>query len=195
MSRAARSALGPLRIACCRGRASPTSGGGRLRWRRDRREHSAEQRPELRRAAATNDLLPGRPAAGLPAVSGTTLTGQQLSLASYRGESSCSTSGAPGARPAGPRRPALGTLARAAAARRRPVRRHRHPGRAGRGAGVHADFNIGYPSLNDPNDEIALLFRDTVPPAAIPTTLVIDRSGRIAARIFGASSMRAQGCG
>ena len=42
-------------------------------------------------------------------------------------------------------------------------------------------FSVGYPSLNDPGDEIALQFRSTVPPAAIPTTLVIDRSGRIAA--------------
>jgi hypothetical protein len=29
-----------------------------------------------------------------------------------------------------------------------------------------------------------------VPPAAIPTTLVIDRNGRIAARIFGAASYK-----
>jgi len=47
------------------------------------------------------------------------------------------------------------------------------------------DFHIGYPSLNDPGDEIALDFRDTVPPAGIPTTLVIGRNGRISARIIG----------
>jgi thiol-disulfide isomerase/thioredoxin len=47
------------------------------------------------------------------------------------------------------------------------------------------DFAIGYPSLNDPGDEIALGFRDTVPPAGIPTTLVIGRSGRITARVIG----------
>ena len=33
--------------------------------------------------------------------------------------------------------------------------------------------------------EIALAFRDTVPPAGIPTTLVIGRNGRIAARVIG----------
>lgn len=49
-------------------------------------------------------------------------------------------------------------------------------------------FSIGYPSLNDPGDLIALAFRGTVPPAGIPTTLVIDRSGRIAARIVGGVS-------
>lgn len=48
-----------------------------------------------------------------------------------------------------------------------------------------SDFRIGYPSLNDPSDNLALDFRDTVPPAGIPTTLVISRSGRIAARVIG----------
>jgi thiol-disulfide isomerase/thioredoxin len=46
-------------------------------------------------------------------------------------------------------------------------------------------FGISYPSLNDPGDEIALAFRDTVPPAGIPTTLVIGRNGRIVARVIG----------
>jgi thiol-disulfide isomerase/thioredoxin len=50
------------------------------------------------------------------------------------------------------------------------------------------DFKISYPSLNDPGDEIALGFRDTVPPAGIPTTLVIGRNGRIAARVIGVVS-------
>jgi len=49
-------------------------------------------------------------------------------------------------------------------------------------------FRVGYPSLNDPNDEIALDFNGTVPPAGIPTTLVIDRGGHIAARIVGTAS-------
>jgi hypothetical protein len=49
-------------------------------------------------------------------------------------------------------------------------------------------FRITYPSLNDPGGEIALAFRGTVPPAGIPTTLLIDRSGRIAARIVGGAS-------
>ena len=47
------------------------------------------------------------------------------------------------------------------------------------------NFNVTYPSLNDPGDANALAFRSTVPPAGIPTTLVISRSGRIAARVIG----------
>jgi thiol-disulfide isomerase/thioredoxin len=47
------------------------------------------------------------------------------------------------------------------------------------------DFHIGYPSLNDPADQVALDFRNTVPPAGIPTTLVIGRDGRVTARVVG----------
>ena len=47
------------------------------------------------------------------------------------------------------------------------------------------DFRLTYPSLNDPSDNLALDFRNTVPPAGIPTTLVISRTGRITARVIG----------
>lgn len=46
-------------------------------------------------------------------------------------------------------------------------------------------FEITYPSLVDENGELQLAFRDTLPPNAIPSTLVIDRGGDIAARIVG----------
>jgi peroxiredoxin len=49
-------------------------------------------------------------------------------------------------------------------------------------------FGVGYPSLNDPGDEIALQFRSTLPPAGIPSTLVLDRSGHIAGRVVGGVS-------
>jgi hypothetical protein len=41
---------------------------------------------------------------------------------------------------------------------------------------------------------LQLLFRDTLPPQAIPSTLIIDRQGRVAARALGTvseSSLRA----
>lgn len=43
----------------------------------------------------------------------------------------------------------------------------------------------GYPSIFDQPGKVALAFQGTVPPAAIPSTLVIDREGRIAARALG----------
>ncbi|GAA3443618.1 TlpA family protein disulfide reductase [Planomonospora venezuelensis] len=44
----------------------------------------------------------------------------------------------------------------------------------------------GYPSIFDQPGRVALAFQGTVPPAAIPSTLIIDRQGRIAARALGA---------
>jgi peroxiredoxin len=45
-------------------------------------------------------------------------------------------------------------------------------------------YGVTYPSLSDPDNVVALQFRG-VPPNATPTTLVLDRQGRIAARQSG----------
>jgi thiol-disulfide isomerase/thioredoxin len=45
-------------------------------------------------------------------------------------------------------------------------------------------FEITYPSIVDEDGRLLLAFRDTLPPSAIPSTLVIDRQGRVAARIL-----------
>jgi peroxiredoxin len=47
------------------------------------------------------------------------------------------------------------------------------------------EHHVTYPSLSDPSNLLALRFPG-VPPSAIPTTLVLDRQGRIAARHSGA---------
>ncbi|MEZ0071574.1 TlpA family protein disulfide reductase [Planotetraspora sp. GP83] len=43
----------------------------------------------------------------------------------------------------------------------------------------------GYPSIYDKTGKVLLAFQGTVPPAAIPSTLIIDSQGRIAARALG----------
>src|SRR5690606_41716265 len=48
-------------------------------------------------------------------------------------------------------------------------------------------FKITYPSLFDADGQVTLAFRE-VPPSAIPSTLVLDRQGRVAARIIGATT-------
>lgn len=45
-------------------------------------------------------------------------------------------------------------------------------------------YHVPYPSLFDPSGQQALAFRG-LPPNAVPTTFVIDRRGRIAARALG----------
>ena len=46
-------------------------------------------------------------------------------------------------------------------------------------------FGVSYDSVIDADRSLQLLFRDTLPPAAIPSTLVIDAQGRVAARAIG----------
>jgi thiol-disulfide isomerase/thioredoxin len=47
-------------------------------------------------------------------------------------------------------------------------------------------FEMSYPSMFDADNSLVLAFRGQLPPSAIPTTLVLDRQGRVAARALGA---------
>lgn len=48
------------------------------------------------------------------------------------------------------------------------------------------EFGVTYPSILDANDgQVRLAFAGQVAPTAVPTTLVLDREGRVAARIAG----------
>jgi thiol-disulfide isomerase/thioredoxin len=123
-----------------------------------------------------------------PDVSGTTVTGQRLNLDTYKGKTIVLNFWGSWCDPCRAEAPALGTLARQLqpdGVRFVGVDIRDEPDAA---LAFMQNFNVSYPSLNDPNDQIALEFQSTVPPAAIPTTLIIDRSGRIAARIVGAST-------
>jgi thiol-disulfide isomerase/thioredoxin len=54
-------------------------------------------------------------------------------------------------------------------------------------------FGIDYPNVVDTDGQLQLLFSDTLPPQAIPSTLVIDAEGRVAGRALGkvsSSSLR-----
>lgn len=49
-------------------------------------------------------------------------------------------------------------------------------------------FDIEYPNVIDRDGRLQLLFADSLPPQAIPSTVVIDRQGRVAGRILGKAS-------
>lgn len=49
-------------------------------------------------------------------------------------------------------------------------------------------FGVTYPSIIDTEGATQLSFATNVPPNAVPTTLILDRQGRVAARILGALS-------
>ncbi len=46
-------------------------------------------------------------------------------------------------------------------------------------------FDISYPSMFDSDNSLILAFGRKLPPSAIPTTLVLDAQGRVAARALG----------
>lgn len=51
-------------------------------------------------------------------------------------------------------------------------------------------FDLTYPSIYDQPGRVPLAFGGTLPPAAIPSTLVLDRQGRVAARALGGLTER-----
>jgi thiol-disulfide isomerase/thioredoxin len=46
-------------------------------------------------------------------------------------------------------------------------------------------FNLTYPSFNDKDGAVLLSVSGIVPPGAVPTTLVLDKQGRVASRVLG----------
>jgi thiol-disulfide isomerase/thioredoxin len=120
-----------------------------------------------------------------PAVSGPLVGGGRLSLASYRGHVVVLNFWGSWCTPCREEAPSLAQLARQyspSGVRFLGIDIRDSPASA---QAFTSDFRISYPSLNDPSDNLALNFRDTVPPAGIPTTLVISRGGRIASRVIG----------
>jgi thiol-disulfide isomerase/thioredoxin len=129
-----------------------------------------------------------RPAA--PAVAATTLTGTKFSLSAERGSVVVLNFWGSWCAPCRSEAPALAALA--THFKNAPVRFfgddvHDSPAAA---QAFERTFDVGYPSLNDPGEQVALAFHGTVPPVAIPTTLLIDRTGHIAGRIVGEVSYR-----
>ena len=49
-------------------------------------------------------------------------------------------------------------------------------------------FNVSYPNIVDEDGVLQLQFRQTLPPQAIPSTVIIDAQGRVAARLLGKAS-------
>jgi thiol-disulfide isomerase/thioredoxin len=132
----------------------------------------------------TTVFQPGsRPQA--PQVRGTTLTGGTFTLSADRGSVVVMNFWGSWCTPCREEAPVLGALARhfsGDGVRFLGVDIRDDPASA---EAYMRTYRISYPSLNDPNDLVALDFRSTAPPAGIPTTLVIDADGRIAARIIG----------
>ncbi|GAA4931496.1 hypothetical protein GCM10023224_09350 [Streptomonospora halophila] len=123
-----------------------------------------------------------------PEVSGETLGGEAVSLADYRGDVLVLNFWASWCGPCRSEVPVLNEV----------HAENKDAGVAFLGVNIKDDRaaaqafeenqDVEYPSLYDQPGKVAQAFRDTVPPAAIPSTLVVDRQGRIAARVIGETS-------
>ena len=120
-----------------------------------------------------------------PPVTGTTLGGAKLSLSRFRGHVLVLNFWGSWCTPCRAEAPELAALARAFSPSDVAFLGVDIRDTPASAEAFQRNFKIAYPSLNDPGGQIALDFHSTVPPAGIPTTLVISRSGRIAARIIG----------
>jgi thiol-disulfide isomerase/thioredoxin len=164
-------AVGVLSVAACSGRvAANTPAGSGVNF-------------VAGNGNSTYFAASSRPAA--PAVSGSTLSGARFSLSADRGKVVVLNFWGSWCAPCRSEAPALAVLAQEYGSKGvQFVGVDIRDSPASAQAFVQ-NFGISYPSLDDQADEIALAFRGTVPPAAIPSTLVIDRNGHIAGRIIG----------
>ena len=123
-----------------------------------------------------------------PAIGGTTLAGATFSLAGDRGDVVVLNFWGSWCTPCRREAPALAALARHF--KTAPVRfvGDNVLDYTASAQAFEREFNVGYPSLSDHGEQIVLAFHNTVPPNAIPSTLVIDKTGHIAARVVGEAS-------
>jgi peroxiredoxin len=120
-----------------------------------------------------------------PSVSGTTLTGRPFSLRAERGDVVVMNFWGSWCAPCRREAPILAQLSRYFQDKNVRFVGDNELDTTVTAEAFERTFNVSYPSLFDPKEQVALAFHDTVPPAAIPSTLVIDRTGHIAARVVG----------
>jgi thiol-disulfide isomerase/thioredoxin len=122
-----------------------------------------------------------------PQVSGTTLDGEALALTELRGKVVVVNFWASWCAPCRGEAPALEQVYRESKAKGVEfvgidIKDDPEPAKA-----FVRKFKVGYPSIVDQNGQVTLAFRD-VPPNAVPSTLILDKEGRIAARVIGATT-------
>ncbi|MDX6299160.1 MAG: hypothetical protein QOF53_374 [Nocardioidaceae bacterium] len=119
-------------------------------------------------------------------VSGTTLEGRRAALGAYRGKVVVVNVWGSWCPPCRAEAPMLAAAARDLAKRGVAFLGidSRNPERAGPLA-FQRRYRIPYASIYDPDGRSLLAFHGTLSPSSIPSTVVIDRQGRVAASVIG----------
>ncbi len=119
-------------------------------------------------------------------VAGTTLAGRRVSLADFRGKVVVVNVWGSWCPPCRAEAPTLAAAARELAPRGVVFLgiNSRDPERAGPRA-FDQRYQIPYDSIYDPGGRTLLAFHGTLSPNSIPSTLVIDKQGRVAASVVG----------
>ena len=141
-------------------------------------------------AAVGTTIFPSGQRPLMPAVSGRTLTGQELRLAAEHGHVVVLNFWGSWCTVCQQEAPALSVAAR----------QFKPSGVQFVGVDVEDNtasakaymqhYGMAYPSLNDPGDLIAAEFNQLIPISALPSTLVISPDGKIAGRVIGAASVQ-----
>jgi thiol-disulfide isomerase/thioredoxin len=123
-----------------------------------------------------------------PDISGTTLEGEAWSLASYRGNVVVINVWASWCAPCRAEAPALKAVSEDLADEGVVFVGLNTRDSDTSALAFEKSFGITYPSVIDTDGQLQLLFAADVNPSAIPSTIVIDRQGRVAGRILGRAS-------
>lgn len=119
-----------------------------------------------------------------PAIEGPTLDGKELSLTDFTGKVVVVNVWGSWCSPCRHEAPALVEAAKRTAGKAQFVGLNTRDVNTTQGQAFVRSFGITYPNLHDPDGALLLKFK-VLPAKAIPSTLVIDAEGRIAARILG----------
>lgn len=131
------------------------------------------------------DLYPPDQRVPLPKVEGTTLDGKPMALSELTGKVVVINVWGSWCGPCRVETPDLVRVANETAKRGvRFVGIDTRDTLAGARAFLRA-FHVPYPSLNDPQGQVLLASKDVVPISVVPTTVVVDRDGQVAARVIG----------
>lgn len=130
-------------------------------------------------------LLPPDQRVPAPDITGTTLTGEPFALKDYRGKVVALNVWASWCAPCRAEAPALNQLSRELAPKGvQFVGLDTRDSKASAEAFIRR-FDVTYPNVWDPDAQLQLAFRDSLPPQAIPSTLLVDKQGRVAGRVLG----------